>query len=787
MLAICITLFFLPEKGPSGEIAAQSTSDKQGDGVVRGLVVNEKGDPLESVNIFLPQLKKGVTTNSQGRYSLKRLPQGKYTIVFSITGYKAVNKGIELGQDDTVTLNVTMKEDIIQSESITVTGTPIASDPLKTAAEISVLSGAEKVSTENASLGASLDQMAGVSNISTGAQAGKPVIRGLSGNRIRVLSDGAAMDYQQFGIRHLPNVDPVLAERIEVVRGASSVLYGSDAMGGAVNVISNKPPSHTSEGNTIRGSLGNSYAGNNEEWMGSVELEGTLGNFSWTSAVVRRTAGNLTTPGAETAAESGVSTDPKFTGELDHTNYEQTNALVGVDYQMDHFHVDASYTLWNNQQNFLLPNGNGAGQDLNNHVLQVNGLYSSVENWIFRPRFTYTRNLRQANGGGVTYENLTDSDIDVDLLNETYRSKIEAEHQYSSRLSGQLGIEHMYQTQETRGPEPLVPSAEINNIALFAFEELNYDPLRISAGLRFDYRQQEAEANAKLNLPDTEAGETADDLDNSYSAVTGSIGANYQLTPLLSLASNISSGFRAPSVFELYADGVHGGVAAYQVGRPDLDTERSLSTDLSLRYRSASADIDISIYRNAIQNYIYLSETQRSVGGQPVWEATQGDAVLIGADYQGKYQFTNWLQLRSSFEIVEGENSDTGDELPMLPATQATGEVRFLQKEISMFENAFVRFGVKYALEKEAAGTYEPFSQFDGMPFGTASTDNYLLLNAGIGFEYPVFNQKAIFNLSVDNLLDTEYRDFLDTYKGYALSQGRNVRVKLKIPFTILE
>ncbi len=768
-------------------------------GSINGTVTDTNNQPLPGVNIRLPQLDRGTVSDSDGSFSIENVPSGTYTITFSFVGFATNTQRVTVTNDETTELNITLKQQTLEIESLTVTGTAYASDPLTTPADIDVLAGNEKFQQQQTSLGASLEELAGVSTISTGSQTGKPVIRGLSGSRVRVLDDGAAMDFQQYGVRHGPNVDPFTAERIEVVRGAASVQYGSDALGGAVNVISNSIPDATGQSAFLQGQLLGEYTTGNTEQAGGLRLSGATGGLGFTGTIIRRSAGNITAPDVPNFEESGNASDPRFTGELDNTDFDQLNGSFGVGYQGDFGKITGEYTRWKNEQNFLLPNGRGLGQNLENDMLQFRGNFPLGNSFILKPQFSYAQNLRQSNPGGANAqprEELPDDGpafLDVKL--DSYTSKVELEHPAVGPFAGTVGIEYMLKDQVTRGTgEPLVPSGTVNNIGAFVFEKAELGKLTLSIGARFDHRTQEAEPNELLNLPDSEAGETSDVLDQSYTEFSGSIGGTYQFTEQFAIATNISRGFRAPSLFDLHVDGQHGGVAAIQVGNPNLEPERSLNTDLSLRWRSQNVTAKLTGYRNVIDNYIILVNTGEFANGDsgpPILRNTQGNARLLGINGNMRAQVTNWLQFDGTFEIVKGKNTDEDiesvDELPLLPATKLSGGIKLMQDDLAGLESAYARIGVEHAFEKDAAGRYEPFWQFGpAFPFGRASTDAYTLLNASIGFDVPIGNQPVSVNIQGNNLLDEAYRDFLDTYKGYALSPGRSVTMRVKVPFELL-
>ncbi|MDZ7682047.1 MAG: carboxypeptidase-like regulatory domain-containing protein [Fodinibius sp.] len=279
---------------------------------IKGTVTNSQGEPLPGVNVAFPQLNRGTSTKADGSYAINKLPTGTYTLVFSYIGYENQNRQVTISSGEPTTLDVSLPRTLIQNETITVTGTPYASDPLTTPADVDVLTGDTKFSKQQTSLGASLDELAGVSTISTGSQMGKPVIRGLSGSRVRVLDDGVAMDYQQYGVRHGPNVDPFTSERIEVVRGAASVQYGSDALGGAVNVISNSLPDAIDEASFIKGQTLGEFSTNNDELVGGLQLNGATGRWGFTAPSLRRSAGNMSAPEVPTFRRRDNTSAPNF-------------------------------------------------------------------------------------------------------------------------------------------------------------------------------------------------------------------------------------------------------------------------------------------------------------------------------------------------------------------------------------------------------------------------------------------------------------------------------------------
>jgi iron complex outermembrane receptor protein/hemoglobin/transferrin/lactoferrin receptor protein len=210
-----------------------------------------------------------------------------------------------------------------------------------------------------------------------------------------------------------------------------------------------------------------------------------------------------------------------------------------------------------------------------------------------------------------------------------------------------------HQDADTRGPAELQPSARTWNTGVFFFEDLDLDPVTVSFGSRLDVRTVEAVPNDRTT--------DADQLDNTYTTLSGAVGASYAFGDGVAIATNLSSGFRAPSIFELYANGVHGGVAAFQVGNPDLEPERSYSADLSLRVRRDRITAEVTGYVNAIQDYIYLENTgeQGPNGNLPKFAADQTDALIPGVEATVETSPLPWLQVGGSAAVLDG----TGDGL----------------------------------------------------------------------------------------------------------------------------
>jgi len=784
-----------------------SASAQSDNGTVTGTVTDADGAPLPGAQISDVSFQRGTTAGPDGRFTLDGLPPGDHTLEIQFVGYQTAVREVTVDPGETYRLDVALQSRVLETEGVTVTGTARARSTLTTPQSVDVLGADDLDVNRSASLGDVLSQnVAGVSTIQTGSQAGKPVLRGLSGNRIRVLKDGIAQEYYQFGVRHFPTTSSNEAERIEVVRGPSSIQYGSDALGGAINVLTKDAPTADVDQTQAGGSFRSQYFTNNNERSVALDLEGASGAVGARAGFERRIAGNYTAPDEPTffdTGNGGTFGDPKYTDEVPFTNFEQWNGYAQVGTQGDFGTAQVYGDYWINRHNFLLPTGgpkgsadnppDGLGQNLEhgNLVAKANLV---ADGFVIRPRLSLQTSIRQSgNGSGDQTLDFIDEnggfgdfDYPLDLKTDIYTGRLEVAHPKIGPVGGTLGAEVQLQDADTRGPAELQPTADTWNVGLFAFEEIDLAPWTVNAGVRGDLRTIEAEPNERTTDPDA--------LENDYLTLSGALGANVKVADGVALAANLSSGFRAPSIFELYANGVHGGVAAFQVGDPDLDPERAYSADVSVRVRRDRLTAELTGYVNAINDYVFLENTGNTGpnGTLPEFATSQTDVVIPGVESKVETQLRPWLHVGGQVAVLGGTGDGLGrdggeGDLPLLPANNVQGFVHLTPDGQGPLHSPRIEVDLKHGFDKDAAGRFEPFSQFDGdfgPPFGTASTKAYTTVDVSARSRFVLgLGVEPSLRVGVRNVFDATYRDFLDTYKGYALSPGRDVRFSVSVPF----
>lgn len=662
-----------------------------------------------------------------------------------------------------------------------------------------------------ASLGEALDGLPGVNNLSSGSQSGKPVVRVDTSLRLPILSNGMTMEYQAEGTRHNPNVDPALVEKLQVIRGPQGLKYSSQAVKSAVDVVGPQID-YAAQGETkTSGEIMGEVNSNNNETMMGAKAKFLSNGIGLVGGVTKRKGNDFSTPkGAEVGdVKPGdpAGTKPLVTGSVPYTNFESESGLIGIGYQGDWGEVELRHNAWQSKQNYLgveaaatgyelLPS---AGQKLKNEETQFKAEIFS-DNWVFKPSYAHTRNQREAMHE-VVYEKMSayqndEEYLDIVVHRDDYQFAVE--HPAIAGWRGEFGVSSFDKTQKLRSGH-LTPSAKENGSGVFVVEKQHFKDWEVEVGARYDTQKVKAPLSAE-NAHFWDETKVYDGSNNSrtFSDWSGAFGLAYHATSNWTFTGNLGRSFRAPSIFELYASGAHGGVQAYQLGNPNLKAETSVNSELAATWQSAKLHSTLAVYSNWVDNYIVLENTEQTLycDHDGNCQATQNlrfpyrkminaqtNALIQGIEWSAKYQMSKQLQWRATAEVMQGRDTKNNRDLPLMPADNATLNADYTFRNQGWLHKPYIGLGTKYVAAKKSAGLYEPFSQFDGTPFGAASTDAYWLWNMQTGAELKLGKQPLKLDVTVQNLLDTEYRDFLDTYKGYALGMGRNVRLHASMAF----
>ena len=715
---------------------------------VSGTVTDSAGTPVADARVALLGLHRTAVTTTEGRFSFPEVGPGQYQLSVSAIGFAPVVQGIAVSDRD-LHLTVALKPSIVELQALQVTASPNATTLLDSPQPVSAISGEELQHLQAPSLGETIRSLPGVRSLSTGTGIGKPVIRGLTSNRVLIVADGQRLETQQWGDEHSPNVDTEDAERIEVIRGPASVLYGSDALGGVINVIPKELPDAIGRSGFVGASIMTAYSTNNRQPDGTLALEGAQGGLGFRGSVTGRTSDDIGTPA----------------GPLFNSGNRAVGGSASVGYRGSRGTVNASYT---HRSEHLEIHEDPAEDPTATPLQRIGEDRAKVSTTVpfgssrLEADAGFERNRRRE------FEAEDATDVALGLLSKTYGMNVHFHHAPLGRWAGAVGLSGLYNTFDKFGAETLIPNTDAWSGGVYLFEQAEYGRWHLSLGGRYDYRRLDADADADLGTSQQR---------RTYNSVTGNLGVLYHLSDPLAVVLNVGRGFRAPSSFDLFANGVHEGTVAFERGNPDLQNEHSLNTDLAFRVQTSAVRAEIGAFANYVQDFIFSQPTGQVDPGSgfQIFQVTQGNARLIGIESAFEYHPTSFLHLEGTADYTNGQNTTTGAPLPSIPPFRASYTVRLEGEDTGWLASPYVSVGGESNARQTRLDPAEAqfFSESGYQP------DGYTLLNFGAGFTLPAGRDGLRIDLTLRNALDTKYTNFLSRYKTYALDPGRNLIMRL--------
>lgn len=774
---LAAALLAMPSAPPASPVSDAAT--------LAGTVADDDGQPVAHAHVAVGA--RGTLTGRDGAFTLRDLPAGIVAVRVRAIGFELGERRATLVAGRVTRLDVRLGRAATLA-SVVVTGGGAARDPLATH-DAAALGGAPLRAAATSSLGATLQRVPGVSSIGGGPAAGNPVLRGLSQGRIRIARDGVAQESFDASPRWFPPADLASVGAIEVVRGPASVLYGSSALGGAINLVPRPLPTAAPGAPRVEGLAESQWFSNNGERAGHLALAGATRALAARVGGSRRVAGAFRTAAADPYDVTRRRGDPRYTGRVANTDFQQSAGYaqlgVGGAWGEAQLHADA----WRGANDFPNANGRPTGVLSENASVGARDMVHVGSTRVRSSLGVQRVRIRRAATAARTYGAAAAGDLwDQDLVRRVMTARATVEHAPLGALRGTLGAELQTQRAETLRSR-IQPSGRLRDAALFALEEYRRERLSLSGAVRADLRRQRADANALVAR--LAAAERDAALDRRFRVVTGSLGAAYRLATPLTVAATVSGGFRAPSPIDLYTDEHRPSVGGWIEGNPRLRAERSLSVEGSVRLATDRVSASATAYRNRFVDFVYLARTERTrvVSGAPipVFATLQTPARIAGAELSVAARPARILFVDASWSALRSRNVARGEALPLMPADQARGSVRLAPARLGALRVPYAEVGAKRAWAKRRAGPTEPFAEFDDNPagYGVSSTPAYVLLDAAVGGRLVAGHQALDVRVAVENLRDAAYRDFLDTQKGFTLGQGRNVTVRVALPFEI--
>ncbi|WP_323122100.1 TonB-dependent receptor [Burkholderia alba] len=617
------------------------------------------------------------------------------------------------------------------------------------------------------SLGETLNGLPGVSTTTYGPMVGRPIIRGMDGDRIRLLQNGvAAYDASSLSYDHAVPQDPLSIERVEIVRGPAALLYGGNAVGGVVNTIDNRIPREALQG--VSGALDASYGGANNARAGAAMVEGGNGRFAFHADVFDRETSKLRIPGyahseRQRALDGPDASEPY--GNIPNSDGRWHGGSVGGSYTWADGYAGLSYNGF--ESNY----GSVAESDVRLRMRQERVAFASEVRNLSGPfsqlkfDFAYT---------DYEHKEIDNGETGTTFRNHGYEARIEARHRRIGPLEGAIGVQVSQNTFSALGEEALVPTSQTTNVALFGLEEWQAtDALKFSLGGRIEH----------VKLDPTPAGNArfAGAKTRDFNAGSVSAGALYKLTPVWSLAGNVSYTERAPTFYELYANGPHDATGQYLIGNPDAQKEKAVSTDLSLRYASGPNRGSVGVFYSRFTNYLTEYNTGRRVDDDgdvvaPGTDDALNEAIyrgvraeFYGVELDGKWRVyekgAHRLDLELTADYTHARNAQTGEPLPRIAPLRATLAADY----------GYGPFGAR-------AQVTHAWAQHR-VPENDLSTDGYTSLGLVLTYKFRMGPTHWLAYLRGDNLTNQEIRYASSVVRNIAPQGGRSVMVGMRTTF----
>lgn len=797
---LLLFLFFALQSKSLGGSHTNRMSSHNLQGIFTGRITDAKtGAPVSGVSIYITDIKTGSSTNTLGIFTIRNISEDKHLVEISHIGYNTIIETVQISGN--TQKDYTLTEAVIENNTVIVTGVTGATQTKKVPFSVEVLRSKDFFQNTSTNIMESLTKIGGVNTLATGPAISKPVIRGLSYNRVLTVNDGVRQEGQQWGDEHGIEVDEASVNKIEVLKGPASVIYGSDALAGVINIITNVP----APVNTLKANIGSNYQSNNRLRTLNANIGANHDGFNWNVYSSNKIAQDYTNK------YDGPVFNSKF-NEHNLGGYAGFNGKWGYSHMLvSNFNLKAGLVGGDrdDEGHFVKPIP-GGGQGLvtpgdfssttplipyqhirHFKIASDNNIKINQNNLSFNIGFQH--NQREEFGNPDDAE---ERSLFFDLKTITYTTQFHFRE--TGGFKSSIGVNGMQQHNKNLGVEQLVPDYNLFDFGIYGYTQKTSGKVTLSGGARYDTRNIDA-ANL-LDRTDIKGK----GFKKQFSSFSGSAGLAAQVTEKLNLKLNIARGFRAPSIPELASNGAHEGTIRYEYGDPNLKTETSLQLDAGASVSAQHVSVDFSAFYNDFNNFIFYRKLQSINGTDSVinsngsnfsaFKFEQSKASLAGFEIEVDVHPhpLDWLHLSNTFSYVRGilKNEVEGSRnLPSIPAAKLVSELRVNFKALS---TSIRNFYAKVELDNTFRQNHA-FTAFDT----ETSTMGYSLLNAGIGTD--VVNKKGttLFSVSLGaiNLTDLAYQNHLSRLK-YApenlatgrmgvYNMGRNFSVKLNIPLSM--
>jgi len=706
---------------------------------ITGTTKNNQNQPMAGVTIALPEIHKETISDEKGNYVISNLPSGNFKIVFSYVGYATQSKAIVVNQK-TLQLDIVLEETMHQMDEVIVS---TAFNKLQSQNVMKVEHQSVKTMQQKgtATLIEGLATLPGVSQVSTGTSIGKPVIRGLSGNRVLVYTQGVRLENQQFGEEHGLGLNDSGIESVEVIKGPASLLYGSDAIGGVLYFN----PEKFGKSNTSELNFNQKYFSNTNGTNSSLGYKLSGEDLKFTTRISNNKH-----------ADYKIAEGDRVT----NTRYNELDFKTALGYSNSSFSSTLRYNY--NKLDLGIPEA-GIAEQTNSKSpdFPKQGVIShilSLNNSIFFSNSKLEADLGYIDNDRSEFEDSEVAELQMKL--KTFNYNVKYYLPKIGKIESIFGVQGMQQTNLNLAEEILIPDATTSDFGVFGTANYEWKKNVIQAGLRWDNRK----------ITTTEHGIIGDEgyfaaINRKFQSFNSSLGLKSSLRENIILRLNLATGFRAPNLAELTSNGVHEGSNRYEIGNSALQNEQNFQTDLNLEYRNSHFELFLNGFYNHITNYIFIAPNGNQINGNDVYDYLQANANLYGGEAGIHFHPhpIDWLHITSSFESVTGKKQN-GENLPLIPAMKWNSSIKTEFKSTKWFQEGFAVLNLEHYLNQNNPGLFE------------TNTTDYTLLNLGFGGQIRLGKMAFDVNINANNLLDKRYISHLSRLKNDGIpNMGRTV------------
>ena len=714
--------------------------------------------PVAFALVAIPELNIQTQTDSLGLFSINTIAKGYYQLQVIKYGYTHFTNIIFVS-DSITTTNIYIKPNANYLNEVVIYGNQ-ESKKSETANTIDVLDAQTMRQMGALSLSDGIAKLPGVNQLNTGAGISKPVIRGLFGNRIQTVLLGMRFDNQQWQDEHGLGLSDIGVDRIEIIKGPSSLFYGSEAMGGVLNIINEK----------------NAPVGKTQADVSSSFFSNTYG-YAIDAGVKRSTQ----------KINWGVRL-----GNESHADYSDGNNNRILNSRFGGYVAKATFGFkhkrWINENNYQFAKNNfgflmdayqvfdtpddrlSRSFERPHHTVLIN-MFTTQNTFLLKAsklklNFGFHSNNRQEQEGA--------SGISLDMILNTYTGLINYTKNFNTSTQLVIGSQNQYQSNLNIGSRIIVPNANLFESSVFTYLKKQFKYAVFEGGVRYDYKNITTLATGVLNIGGTyNPGVNIIPTYKNYNTVNGALGLSIFDTKHLNIKLNASSGYRGPNLAELSSNGLHEGSLRYELGNINLKVEQNICTDTYAEYYNTEFTLFGAAYINHFFNYIYLQPSNDDYLGFRIYNYIQKDATLQGAEggikiHPSKLKF---ITLQSAYSGIIGKTSNN-EYLPFIPAQKVNSTLKLNANTLNKFKNLFLTIGYDYVLGQNTPNQFETI------------TAAYSLVNASIGGELPFSKNKFTISLAGNNLLSTAYYDHLSRFKYFGIYNiGRSISINLKFNF----